>query len=52
MDTQLREETRINSSRVIRLEPSGQRCGIYGTVGHNARTCQIDVETPRDSDSD
>ena len=52
VDTQLGEETRIRSGRATRSEPRGRRCGICGTAGHNARTCEIDVETSGESDSD
>lgn len=51
VDTQLGEETRTRSGRVTRSEPRGRRCGICGTAGHNARTCEMDVETSGESDS-
>ena len=52
VDTQLREETRTKSGRGTRSEPRGQRCSICGTAGHNARTCKIDIEISKESDSD
>jgi len=45
VDAQLREATRASSSRARRAQPREQRCGICGNTGHNARTCEIDVET-------
>ena len=45
VNAQLGEETRASSSRARRAQPREQRCGICGNTGHNARTCEIDIET-------
>ena len=52
VNTQLGEETRASSSRATRSRPREWRCGICGNAGHNARTCEIDIETSGESDSD
>ena len=51
VNAQLGEETRASRSRAKRAQPREQRCGICGNTGHNARTCEMDVETSGDSDS-
>ena len=52
VDTQLGEETRASSSRARRAQPREQRYGICGNTGHNARTCEMDIETSGESDFD
>ena len=52
LDRQLGDETRASSSRARRAQPRERRCGTCGNTGHNARTCEIVVETSGDSDSD
>ena len=51
VNTQLGDETRASSSRVRRAQPRERRCGICGNTGHNARTCEMDIETSGESDS-
>ena len=41
---QVDRETRENGGRRIRTETAPRRCGKCGKPGHNARTCQKDVE--------
>ena len=47
---QLKQETQANSSRKPREETRGRRCGNCGETGHNARTCQIVIETSEEED--
>jgi hypothetical protein len=51
-DARLEKETRENSSRQRRAEPAVRRCGICGNIGHNARTCQEDIEISEESSSE
>jgi hypothetical protein len=37
---------------VVRGGPSKRRCGNCGETGHNARTCEKDVEESSQSDSE
>ena len=41
---------REGSGRAKRVETRERRCGICGKPGHNARTCQEDVETTKEED--
>lgn len=41
---QVERETCENGGRRIRTETAPRRCGKCGKPGHNARTCQKDVE--------
>jgi hypothetical protein len=45
IDTQVIAEASKSSSQRRSSRPGIRRCGICGTVGHNARTCQAVVET-------
>ena len=49
---QLQEETRQNSGRTRRAETRRRRCRICGEPGHNARTCQNDIDASAEEDSD
>jgi hypothetical protein len=51
-DEQLEKETRENRGRKTRAEPGQRRCGTCGKTGHNARTCEADVETSGESSSE
>lgn len=48
---QLEKETRENSGRRKRVETKERRCGRCGNTGHNARTCQEDIDTSSESES-
>jgi hypothetical protein len=45
VEVQIKEETRAGSGRKPRVETRARRCGACGEPGHNARTCQLVVET-------
>ena len=45
VDKQIKQEDRQRRGRKPRIKTKGQRCGVCGKTSHNARTCQIDVET-------
>jgi hypothetical protein len=49
---QLAEETRAGSGRTRRAVAGPRHCGTCGKTGHNARTCQEDVEMDSKSDSE
>jgi hypothetical protein len=49
---QVKRETQAGSGRKPRTEVCARRCGNCGETGHNARTCQNDVETSREDDSE
>jgi hypothetical protein len=49
---QIERETRENSGRKKRTETRERRCGRCGNPGHNARTCQEDVDTISEEDSE
>jgi hypothetical protein len=42
---QLKQEIRAGSSRRAREETRARRCSNCNATGHNARTCQIVIET-------
>jgi len=52
IEVQIKEETQAGSGRKPRSETRARRCGNCGEVGHNARTCQIVVETSVEDDSE
>lgn len=52
VEVQLKEETRIRAGRRPRTETRARRCGNCGKAGHNARSCQIVVETSEEDDSE
>jgi hypothetical protein len=49
---QIKQEKQANSGRKPRTETRPRRCGACNGVGHNARTCQIDIETSEEEDSE
>ncbi len=49
---QLAEEIRVRGGRTRRAAGGPRRCGTCGKTGHNARTCQEDVEMDGESDSE
>jgi hypothetical protein len=51
VEEQIQQEDRKTRGRKPRVETKGRRCGVCGKTGHNARTCQIDVETSDKEDS-
>lgn len=51
-DVEGKKEKEGESSRSTKRRATGvRRCGICGGTGHNARTCQVEVETDNESDS-
>ena len=48
---QVRQELQAGSGRKARAETRARRCGNCGEIGHNARTCQNDIETSKEEDS-
>ena len=51
VDEQVRRDVRAAGGSRGEGQPSGRRCGTCGKAGHNARTCQEDVDTSSASDS-
>ena len=49
---QLKQETRAGGSRRTREETRARRCGNCNATGHNARTCQIVIETSEEDNSE
>ena len=49
---QIEGEMRENGGRRKRTETKERRCGRCGNIGHNARTCQKDVDIISEEDSD
>ena len=45
-------ETQATSGRKARTEIRARRCGICGETGHNARTCEKDVDVIVEDDSE
>ena len=51
VEEQIQQEDRKTRGRKPRVETKSRRCGVCGKSGHNARTCQIDVEISNEEDS-
>ena len=49
---QIKQETRGSKSRKEREETRARRCGNCNRTGHNARTCQIVIETSEEDNSE
>ncbi|KFY94285.1 hypothetical protein V500_03350 [Pseudogymnoascus sp. VKM F-4518 (FW-2643)] len=49
---QVEQEIRASSGRKPREETCARRCGKCGETGHNARTCQIVIDTSEEEDSE
>jgi hypothetical protein len=49
---QVEQETKASSGRKPREETRARRCGNCGETGHNARTCQIIIETSEEDNSE
>src|SRR6478736_5708502 len=45
IDAQVVAESSRNGARGRSERPGGRRCGVCGKAGHNARTCQVVIET-------
>jgi hypothetical protein len=45
VDAQVVAELSRNGARGRAERPGGRRCGVCGKSGHNARTCQVVIET-------
>jgi hypothetical protein len=52
VEVQIKEEIQAGSGRKPRVETRARRCGNCGEPGHNARTCQVVVETSEEDDSE
>ena len=52
IEQQVQQETRQYGLRARRHETKERRCGVCGNTGHNARTCQMDIEITNEEDSD
>lgn len=50
VEQQVQQEMREGRGRAKRVETRERHCGICGKPGHNARTCQEDVETTKEED--
>ncbi|EXL90010.1 hypothetical protein FOIG_16710 [Fusarium odoratissimum NRRL 54006] len=48
VDTQVVAESCRGGGRARSERPAGRRCGVCGKAGHNARTCQVVIETFRE----
>jgi hypothetical protein len=44
VEAEIREEKRRSNGRKLGDEARRRRCGAYGKLRHNARTCQIDLQ--------
>jgi hypothetical protein len=42
---QIQQEMRGNGAGSNRGQPRQRRCGVCGKTGHNARTCQVEIES-------
>jgi hypothetical protein len=49
---QIKQETRGSRGRKEREETRARRCGNCNGTGHNARTCQIVIETSEEDNSE
>lgn len=49
---QVKQEMQSSSGRKPRTEIHARRCGICGETGHNARTCEKDIEEIEEDDSE
>ena len=49
---QIKQETRGSRHRKERDETRARRCGNCNAIGHNARTCQIVIETSEEDISE
>jgi hypothetical protein len=49
---QIKQEEHAGTTRGPRTERGPRRCGTCGGTGHNARTCQIEIESTAEEDSD
>jgi hypothetical protein len=52
IQVQVKREIRASSGRKPRTETHARRCGNCGETGHNARTCQIVIETSEEDESE
>jgi hypothetical protein len=51
VDTQVAAELSRSGGQGRSARPGVWRCGIYGKTGHNARTCQEDIEVSGEEES-
>jgi len=52
VEAQLKEETCQNTGRSRRTKKKERRCGRCGNPGHSIQTCQEDVGTSEENDSE
>jgi hypothetical protein len=52
VEVQIKQEMKGCSDRKPRAETRFRRCGKCGKTGHNARTCQIEIETSEEDGSE
>lgn len=52
VEQQIQQDIRRSKGRKPRSRVKGRRCGTCGKSGHNARTCQITVETSHEEAGD
>jgi hypothetical protein len=52
VNTQVQAETSRSSGRGRLVGPGVRRCGVCGETGHNARTCQADIQASGDEYSE
>jgi hypothetical protein len=52
VDRQVEGEIKPEGGRKARVEKGPRRCGVCGETGHNARTCDVIIETSGEEDSE
>lgn len=52
VEQQLQQVIRQSRGRKPRVETKGWRCGACSESGHNACTCEMNMEMPNEEDSD
>jgi hypothetical protein len=52
VNTQVQAETSRSGGRGRSVGPGVRRCGVCGETGHNARTCQEDIQASGDKYSE
>jgi hypothetical protein len=52
VNAQMEAETSRRGDRRRSVGPGVRRCGVCGETGHNARTCQVDIQASGDEYSE
>lgn len=52
VDEQVRRDECMEGCNRKEGQSSRRRCGTCGKAGHNARTCQVDIDMSNSSDSE